>query len=56
MKNYVKPVVEIVEIETADVITASLGGLFTNVNNPGIEDGGNGSRVVDMTGYETRGF
>ena len=40
MKNYVKPVVEIVEIETADVITTSLAGLFTSVNNPGIEYGG----------------
>lgn len=56
MKNYVKPVVEIVEIETADVITASLRGLFTNLNNNGIEDGGNGSRVEDMTGYKTSNF
>ena len=56
MKNYVKPVVEIVEIETADVITASLGGLFTNVNNPGIEDGGKGSRTEDMSNFKTSRF
>ena len=48
MKNYTEPMIEIVAIEAADVITTSLRKLFTNIGTPGIEDGGHS----DLSNYK----